>query len=506
MSRPPDVIVIGAGFAGLSAAAALADRGARVLVLEKRSRLGGRATAFRDRETGERVDNGQHVLVGCYHETFRFLRRVGAESFVQRQPQLAVTMVDGAGVVSRLACPRRLPDGPGGLPLPSPLHLLAGVLGWRALGWGDRLSALRMAGPLRRARAQWEQWRTSGMSGTSGASGASGTSGRAGAAAHAEPSGESVEAWLIRCGQTSRLREMLWEPLALAALNQPPDAASMTYFARVLAEMFGPDPDGASLVLPTRPLDEMYAEPARAFIEARGGEVRTGAEASVTIAPDGAAVGVERAVGDARAAADTGEARARAGGVTEAIRPAVVVVAVPWYALPSLFRGDTTALDGTLAAARATAASPIVTVNLWFDRPILGEPFIGLPGRRMQWVFEKRLLVGEGAAHLSLVSSGAGEVLDRTNEEVVAQAAGELRAALPACAAARMLRATVIREPRATFSLAPGQPPRPDARTAVPGLYLAGDWIATGLPATIESAVRSGHRAADLALADGARA
>jgi zeta-carotene desaturase len=100
-----DVIVLGGGFAGLSAAAALAERGARVLVLEARPSLGGRATAFTDPATGERVDNGQHVLFGCYGETFRFLRRIGAEDRVRVQPRLAVDVIDRDGRASRLACP-----------------------------------------------------------------------------------------------------------------------------------------------------------------------------------------------------------------------------------------------------------------------------------------------------------------------------------------------------------------------------------------------------------------
>src|SRR5262249_4251081 len=141
------VVVIGGGFAGLSAGTALAERGVRVLVVDARAQLGGRATAFRDRETGELVDNGQHVLFGCYRATFEFLARIQALDRIRIQPSLSVPFIDRAGQRSVLACPT----------LPSPLHLLAGVLDWDALQWRDRLSVLKLAGPMRRARRELQR-------------------------------------------------------------------------------------------------------------------------------------------------------------------------------------------------------------------------------------------------------------------------------------------------------------------------------------------------------------
>jgi hypothetical protein len=166
-----------------------------------------------------------------------------------------------------------------------------------------------------------------------------------------------------------------------------------------------------------------------------------------------------------------------------------------------VFQGELGAFEGVITRARRMTASPIVTVNLWFDRPLFPEPFIGLPGRMMQWVFDKRTIVGNTLAHLSLVSSGAAAAVVRSNEDLVATAYQELLDALPDSRTATLLKSSVIREPRATFSLAPGQPERPGTTTPIPGVVLAGDWIQTGLPATIESAVRSGHLAAQ-ALAD----
>ena len=176
-----------------------------------------------------------------------------------------------------------------------------------------------------------------------------------------------------------------------------------------------------------------------------------------------------------------------------------IICAVPWHALPEVFSGWPAALSPVLNAAANTAASPIVTVNLWFDRVVTKRTLIGLPGRTLQWVFDKRGVFGEQASHLSLVSSGAEEVVSRSNEELVELAVGEVRDALPAARSAALVRSVVVREKRASFSVAPGQPPRPPVRTGVPGLFLAGDWIDTGLPATIEGAVVSGHRAAALA-------
>ena len=145
-------------------------------------------------------------------------------------------------------------------------------------------------------------------------------------------------------------------------------------------------------------------------------------------------------------------------------------------------------------------SKPIVTVNLWYDRVVMDDPFVGLPGRRMQWVFDKRRVFGESASHLSLVASGADALVEEDADSLIAAAAAEVAASIPGARDAILRRGTVVREKRATFSVAPGQPSRPAVRTSVRGLFLAGDWIDTGLPGTIESAAIAGHRAAAAAL------
>jgi squalene-associated FAD-dependent desaturase len=393
------------------------------------------------------VDNGQHILMGCYRETFAFLRRIGARSRVRLQPSLTVPAIDSTGSRTVLSCP----------PLPAPWHLLGGVIEWDALGWKDRLSVLRLGAPVRTEQRRLR---------------------KASSLMACSPE-ETVENWLVRNGQTPRLREMLWDPLALAALNQPPHEAAAPTFVRVLAEMFGTDLQAASIAFPVVPLDAAYASPASEYLEARGGRLMTNALARV-IVEGGRAAGI------------------RARGNRE-VRASAVVSAVPWFALRTLFEETPLSLQPLVSDAARMASYPIVTVNVWFDRRVLATPFVGLPGRTMQWAFDRGAITDGGATHVSLVSSGAAGIVQLGKDAAIALALRELRDALPDARSAVVTKASVVRERRATFSLAPGQPLRPASETPLAGFYLAGDWTDTGLPGTIESAAMSGHRAAETA-------
>jgi squalene-associated FAD-dependent desaturase len=444
-----DVVVIGAGFAGLSAAVRLADAGRCVVVVEEAPRLGGRATAFVDRETGERVDNGQHVLFGCYRETYAFLDRLGTRALAPLQQSLSVTMADATGKRSTLTCPA----------WPPPWHLLGGLMRWNALSAGDRLTSIRLGSLLRDVR-------------------------RRGAAAVARdvPPRDTVSSWLAAHGQSPRLRDWLWHPLAVAALNQDPSVAAAAPFVRVLGELFGPGHEDAAIGLASVPLDELYALPSQRYLEARGGRVLTKSPARVQLDERGHVSHVEAA--------------------STRIKTSAVVSSVPWHAFARIWAGDVPApLLAVATNAALMESSPIVTVNLWFDGPVMRERFVGLVGGPMHWVFDKSAIFGAAAGHLSIVSSGANAIARLDNAELTRLAIQQIAQALPESAVRRLVRSVVVREQRSTFSLEPGAPPRPPTATSMPGVYLAGDWTDTGLPATIEGAVASGHRAAQAVLA-----
>ena len=434
-----DVLIIGGGFAGLAAGAALAEAGKRVCLLEQKQHLGGRARSFRDPTTGSVVDNGQHLFMGCYHATIQFFETIGTLDRLDFQPRLEVPFLDRDGRLTRLDCPD----------LPSPWHLLAGVLRSGSFSFRQKLEVLRLGKGLRN------------------------TGGKSAAAA-----GENVTAWLSRRGQSESLQHNFWDLLCIAAMNEDPRIASARLFERVLRLALFSSPADSRLGIANVGLSECYTLAAAAYIEARGGRVLTGRSVKQLLIADGACRGVD--LGDG-----------------EKMEHIPVISSVPWQQFAAILPGDLLRAEPFFAGALALRPAPIISINLWFDAPITDLQFVGLRGTTVQWLFDKSRILHAGDHYASLVLSGAHEHVSRTKEELLAIALRELGEVLPAVRRARLLHSLVIKERFATFSPSPeAEHLRPSARTPIRGLFLAGDWTATGLPATIEGAVQSGYTAA----------
>lgn len=449
----PDAIVVGGGFAGLAAATALAEGGGRVVLLEARPHLGGRARSWVDPDTGHVVDNGQHLFMGCYAETLRLLDRIGARDRLVLQPRLRVPFLDRGGRVSVL----RLP------PLPAPWNLAAGLLRLPGLPFRERLALLRVGREVAR--------RT-----------------RAGAppAALEALDDRCVSEWLAGLGQSSEASRRLWHPIAVAALNEEPERASAACFLAVLRDAFHRGSAGSRLGIARVGLSDLYVEPSLHYLRARGSETRARCQVRRLLVERGRCAGVLLPDGS----------RLGAGAIVAAVPPAELLEMLP----------AGVAADPAFAAAARLETSPVVSVYLWFGSPVTDLPLAGLIGGTWQWLFNRRAFAGaSGGAHgVTLVCSAARPLLDRPREQLVRLALDDLHAFVPATRRAALRHAMVIKEKRATISPARGALAlRPPSRTSYRGLHLAGDWVTTGLPPTVEGAVLSGHACARAALAGG---
>ncbi len=439
-----DAVIVGGGLSGLAAAVKLSASGGRVALVEQSPRLGGRCYSYTDRTTGDTVDNGQHVLLGSYRSLLHYLGAIGAAGLLRAERSLRLPFHHPRKGFATL----RLPS------LPAPLDLTAGIVKYRLLGVSEKAALLRAGSWLSSWSADKER----------------------------SIAGATVREWLDASGQSENARACFWDPIAVSVMNERPDVASALLFIRALRMAFlGEDADSRMLI-PTVGQTELYVTGARTFLESRGSLVLVNAMASELILEEGRAAGV----------------RLRDG---TSLRGGAVVSAVPPWALGG-FVPEERATAGILAAARSIAHSPIVSVNLWFDREFMEGDMVGLIGKTVQWAFNRRSILGEaggGGGCISCVISAAYDVIGCSADELIDLAARELRDVFPAARQAQLVHAVVIKEKRATFSATPGaEARRPPQSCAVDRLYVAGDWTDTGLPATIEGAVISGYRAADL--------
>ena len=474
-SAGPRVIVVGGGLAGIAAALACADAGARVRLLEARPRLGG-ATWSTERD-GLAVDNGQHVFLRCCTAYRGLLHRLGVEHLVAIQPRLAIPVL----------APNARPAWLRRDPLPAPAHLARSLLGYRHLPLRDRLRAARTAGRLGRL-----------------------------AASDPGVDAQRLGDWLAAQGESPAAIDRFWDLLVRPTLNASARDASLALSAFVFQEGLLRSPEAGDVGISKVPLDQLHAEPAARALRDAGVEVAT------------------RCRIDAIEAPATGSPALRAGGAR--FDAEAVIVACDHEAAAGLLPAEA-GIDR--AAIERLGRAPIVNLHVVFDRPVLPWAFAAAVGSPLQWLFDRsgpqtglgqaeraasrkrsaQRAEGERSAgsrqacraesgpplgpaqYLAVSLSAADEWVGRSREELARVFLPAFAELLPATRAAKVERFFATCERAATFAQLPGTAGlRPAARTRHPSLFVAGAWTATGWPATMEGAVRSGLTAAREAL------
>lgn len=444
-------VVIGGGLAGLSAACDLLDRGWRVTLLEKRPFLGGRAYSFTDPETGQEVDNGQHVFLGCCTAYIGFLERLGVLDRTRLQPRLRAPVMDGAGTTGAIS------SAPW---LPAPLHLLPAFVAYPHLSLGDKLRAVPAL--LRALLVDPDRHRDSLERRTFGD-------------------------WLRDHGQSPRAIRSLWELIGLPTLNDSVEAASAYMGLMVFREGLLKSRHGGDIGYARVGLTALISDAAHDHITRHGGEIRSGRAAARIVVEDGRATGVE--MGGA----------SRSGEPADVLPADAVVCATPWDAVADLLPPEWST-HPAFAPARGLEASPIVGVHIWYDRPVMDEEFTAVLDSPVQWVFNKSRIQGLQAPgqYVCISLSGAWEFAPMGKEALRDLFLTEMARLFPAARGATVERFITVKQLTATFRSTPGaEAHRLPQRTPMPNLALAGDWTRTGWPSTMESAVRSGRLAAE---------
>ncbi|MFI0235677.1 hydroxysqualene dehydroxylase HpnE [Streptomyces sp. NPDC016845] len=444
--RGPAAVVIGGGLAGVTAALSLADGGMDVTLLEGRPRLGGLAFSFKRGDLT--VDNGQHVFLRCCTAYRWFLDRISATSLAPLQERLDVPVLDAG--TNRLGRLRRTA-------LPVPLHLAGSLALYPHLSLAERASVGRAALALKSLDP-------------------------------ADPALDEQDfgSWLARHGQSPRAIEALWDLIGVATLNAVAGESSLGLAAMVFKTGLLSDPGAADIGWARAPLGELHDTLARKALDSAG--VRTALRTRAT--------SISRTE-NGRWRVEVPEGPDGSGQILTAD---TVVLAVPQREAYDLLPEG--ALDDAGRLLKIGTA-PILNLHVVYDRKVLKQPFFTALGSPVQWVFDRTDASGatEGQ-YLAVSQSAAQDDIDEPVAVLRERYLPELERLLPAARGAKVHDFFVTRERTATFAPTPGVGAlRPSARTNAPGLYLAGAWTATGWPATMEGAVRSGSSAADAALA-----
>jgi squalene-associated FAD-dependent desaturase len=433
-----DVLILGGGLAGLAAASKLADAGIPTKILESKNRLGGRASSFTDARTGQVIDACQHVSMGCCTEFTEFMNRIGIQDQLRREKTLYFMTPDRK--VTRFA----------GSFLPAPFHLGSSFARLHYLSWSEKLRLVRGLLSLMRTNPDEDG---------------------------------PLLPWLIEHGQTENLLKRFWSVVLISALNESLDHVGRKYARKVFLDGFIKGRHSYEVYLPKGPLAELYGQAMQSWLSERGTSIQ-----------------FDSSVYRFEMEEDRIKQVHLRDGRSESAK--WIISALPHSRLLDLLPESRIQAEPVFSRLKEFEVSPITSVHLWYDRPVLDLPHVVLIDCLGHWVFKRQEAEPiPGEYYIQVVVSASTDLKKLGQDEILKQIAEEISQLFPKAMQAKLLRSRVITEHSATFRPVPGiDHLRPETISPIPGLLLAGDWTATGWPATMEGAVRSGHRAAEVIL------
>jgi len=448
------VAIIGGGLAGIAAAVRLAQAGVKPIVIESRKKLGGRATSFIDPRSNDVLDNCQHVLMGCCTNLLDLYDALGVLDEIEWHKTFYWTA--GRGTIDVMK-----PSA-----MPAPFHLVSSF---------NRLSWLTKADRKAIARAMWKLI-------------------RCGFDERRQWQGRTFAEFLREHEQPESAIAKFWNVVIVSACNLDVERIAAPLAMQVFQEGFLANKWSSAMGLPSVPLWALY-DKAEAIIAEAGGELRLG-ESAKSIAYDGSRV---------------------TGVVTDegVIEASAVISTVPPDRLDKLVSESLRSADERLQNLAAFEFSPILGVHLYFDSPIMQLPYLTLVGHDTHWLFNKSDADEAGTMqHVHAVISAADEWMTLTEDEIAERVVRDIHSVLPASRGIHPVQVRAVKEKRATVSLTGAvealRPPTMARHIGLGGggvrnLFLAGDWVDTGWPATMEGATRSGYAAAAAILVDESR-
>jgi squalene-associated FAD-dependent desaturase len=422
-------IVVGGGFAGLSASVYLADEDLKITLLEASPKLGGRAYSLFNKENNSYYDNGQHILMGCYDETIAFLRKINSINKLDFQESLSISFVQRGGKINKLFAPKIL----------FPLNLLFAIMNYKVLRFRDRLKIVDVFLDLLCDYSDNLKTKT-------------------------------VKEWLDSKNQSENNNKAFWDIIIAGALNTTSEKASAELFSEILKQIFLTDNASSVIIIPDMGMSDLYIDNAVNFISTRKGIINLNEKVIAVLTENDKIVKIE-----------TNK------NIYEDFD--FLVIAIPTYAIEKI-----DFLNSIKPNIPKLNYSPILNVHFWLNVNPFKEKFYGLIDSKIHWLFNH-------GNHISMTASSADELIGFENDDIKTIFLSEIEKFFPIFKSEFVSGSKIIKEKRATFipDIASNKI-RKDICLPYDNLFLAGDWVNTGLPSTIESAVLSGRLAANYVL------